>query len=85
MARLIVGTARYTLPPETDVDRLIAAIIAAMNERTGLAVTVEGDGGRPLQLIVNCAFAETIAVDPAGADGADGDDGAVPKGGRISG
>jgi len=81
MARIVVGASGYALAPGTDVDRLVTAIITAMGEGTGLAVTVEGGDGRPLQLIVNCAVAETVTIDPAGA----GDDGAVPKGGRISG
>jgi len=84
MARLVVGAAGYALPPGTDIDRLVTAIITAMGEGTGLAVTVEGGDGRPLHLIVNCAVAETVTVDPGGT-GDGGDDGAVPKGGRISG
>jgi hypothetical protein len=80
MARLIVDTVSYVLPPDTDLDQLADEITAATTARRAVAITVVGEADRELRLIINCGLVTQVVIDPA-ADG----DGIITKGGRISG
>jgi hypothetical protein len=81
MARLIVGVQEYVLPDDADIDQLATKIIDAMSSRKGVAVSVHGDDGQVILLILNCALLETVVIDTGVGDWSKSPIG----GGRISG
>jgi hypothetical protein len=81
MAKLIVGIKEYTLPDDADIDQITVAITDAMSEGRGVAVSVRGDEGEDLLLILNCALLPTVEIDTSGGGWIKSPVG----GGRISG
>jgi hypothetical protein len=81
MARLIVGGQEYILPDDADIDQITTTITDAMSGRKGVVVSVHGDDGRVVLLILNCALLETVVIDTGVGDWSKSPVG----GGRISG